>query len=187
MHKWAKSIMECVKTKVDGIGMDNLDASNLCELEKWTCIAEKIAEYDYYYNIVKAMEESGAEYGKDYDYNGRYYTPRMRDSRGRYARGYHDDMYDMEHYRDMDRDSENVMYYTDMNMSNHNMGNMGRYDRARRGYEESKKMNPTMDNSKAIETIFDVLEDDMRELKNKMSSSEKEMTKERIRSLMNMI
>lgn len=191
MHDFAKTIMECVKTKVDGIGLDNLDMSNLCELEKWVCIADKIAEYDYYYHITEAMENPEEKYGETYDENGKYYT-RMRDSRGRYMRGYnhnnrmyHDDMrgYDPEYYRDMDMDDDR-MYYTENRM---NIGNSSRYEKARRGYEESKQMNPSKENTSAIETIFDVLEDDMRELKTKMTPTEKEMTKRRITDLMNMM
>lgn len=29
MHKWAKQIMECVKAKVDGIGIDNFEGKIL--------------------------------------------------------------------------------------------------------------------------------------------------------------
>ena len=33
MHKWAKQIMECVKAKVDGIGIDNFEGQNLDDLK----------------------------------------------------------------------------------------------------------------------------------------------------------
>lgn len=56
MHKWAKSILECVKSKVDSIGMDNLDRESVEELKAWVCIAKDVAEYDYYYHITEAME-----------------------------------------------------------------------------------------------------------------------------------
>lgn len=97
--------MECVKSRVGGVGFDNMDESQLCEFEKWTCIAKNIAEYDYYYNIVKAMKESGAEYGEDYDYRGKYYT-NMLDSKGRFMRrGYEEPMrYDWD--RDMSNNSD---------------------------------------------------------------------------------
>lgn len=190
MHKWAKSMMECIKTKVDGIGIDNFDMEKLCELEKWTCVAEKIAEYDYYYNIVKAMEESGAEYGKDYDENGRFYTPtRMR----RYEmspKEYRE--HEPEYYRDMDRHTKGVMYYTDsnMNMSNNNRSNNNsRYDMAKRGYEDNKAMHPSDDSSnmKAMEEVISVFEEDMKGMKSKMSANEKTMARNKLTNLANML
>lgn len=183
MHKFAKQIMECVKAKVDGMGIDNINGSNLEELKEWSCIAKDIAEYDYYYNIVKAMEESGAEYGKDYDENGRYYT-RMRDGRGRYMRrGYEDDMHIPEYYRDMDRDSNNSMYYSEMPRHE------SRYDRARRGYQESKMkhMGDDPENMDAIETIFDVLQSDIEELKPKMTANEMSRIKSKLNTLSSMM
>lgn len=33
MHKWAKQIMECVKAKVDGIGIENFEGQNLDDLK----------------------------------------------------------------------------------------------------------------------------------------------------------
>ncbi len=179
--------MECVKTRAEAKGLDNLDDNELCRMEKWVCIAEGIAEYDYYYHITEAMEQPENEYGVNYDENGRYYTP-MRNSKGRYTRrGY--EMYDpdwseMERMRDMDR-KNGRMYYTDMNM---NIGSgSSRYDRARRGYEESKN-NHSGDNEsnmKAIETLFDVIDGDMQELKPKMTQSEKSMAKNKLMSLAN--
>ena len=34
MHKWAKQIMECVKAKVEAIGLDNFEGQNLDDLKK---------------------------------------------------------------------------------------------------------------------------------------------------------
>ena len=31
MHKWAKQIMECVKTKVEAIGLDSFEGQNLAD------------------------------------------------------------------------------------------------------------------------------------------------------------
>ena len=46
MHKFAKQIMECVKTKVEAMGIDNIEGQHLEELEKWTEIAKNIVCYD---------------------------------------------------------------------------------------------------------------------------------------------
>lgn len=58
MHKWAKQIMECVKAKVDGIGIDNFEGQNLDDLKDFTEIAKNIACFDKDYRIVEAMEKS---------------------------------------------------------------------------------------------------------------------------------
>ena len=58
MHKWAKQIMECVKAKVDGIGIDNFEGQNLDDLKDFTEIAKNIACFDKDYRINKAMEKS---------------------------------------------------------------------------------------------------------------------------------
>lgn len=56
MHKWAKQIMECVKAKVDGIGIENFEGQNLDDLKDWTEIAKNIVCFDKDYNIVEAMK-----------------------------------------------------------------------------------------------------------------------------------
>ena len=40
MHKWAKQIMECVKAKVEAIGLDNFEGQNLDDLKDFTEIAK---------------------------------------------------------------------------------------------------------------------------------------------------
>lgn len=145
MHKWAKEIMENVKAKVNAKGIDNIEGCELEELETWACIADKIAEMDYYYHITSEMEKPENKYGMNYDERGRYYTDQPRNSQGEFMRRNYE-MYDpnmrrgIENYRDMDY-SSGRMYYTDMNnMSGRSESN---YERARRGFEESKDMNPS--------------------------------------------
>lgn len=58
MHKWAKQIMECVKAKVEAIGLDNFEGQNLDDLKDFTEIAKNIACFDKDYRIVEAMEKS---------------------------------------------------------------------------------------------------------------------------------
>lgn len=228
MHNWAKQIMECVKVKIDGMGIDNVEGQHLEELKSWVCIAKDIAEYDYYYHITEAMEKPEEEYGQTYDENGRYYT-RARDSRGRFMkrRGYEMPMDTMnnrmtpeeyrtmtaERMRDMDR-MDGTMYYTETDkpvepiVENGNYSNVtsianrratmgmgfdngmnSRYDNARRGYEESKVLNPNDDpqNMKAIEKLFSVLEEDLKELKPQMTNAEKSLSKSRLANMSNML
>lgn len=124
MHNFAKKIMECVKTKVEAKGFDNLSDSELCRFEKWTAIANNIAEYDYHFHITEAMEKPENEYGVDYDENGvirRGYRGRSATT-GRYVhRPYTEMMRDMDMPRKMyyggemqSRDGENRGYKGDM-------------------------------------------------------------------------
>ena len=158
MHKFAKQIMECVKTKVEAMGIDNIEGQHLDELEKWTEIAKNIVCYDKDYKIVEAMDEAenednmrAIEMYEDYP-ERRYYDDYRYKTSGRFApkgkgsymprRGYDEPPYyhmnpDMyrehtpEYYRDMDK-MDGKMYYTEpITMES-------RYDKAKRGYEESK-------------------------------------------------
>ena len=158
MHKFAKQIMECVKTKVEAMGIDNIEGQHLDELEKWTEIAKNIVCYDKDYSIVEAMKEAenednmrAIEMYEDYP-ERRYYDNYRYKTSGRFApkgkgsympqRGYDEPPYyhmnpemyrehDPEYWRDMDR-KDGKMYYTEpITMES-------RYDKAKRGYEESK-------------------------------------------------
>lgn len=139
MHKFAKQIMECVKTKVEAMGIDNVEGQNLEELKVWSEIAKNIVCYDKDYKIVEAMEESenednmrAIEMYDDYP-ERRYYDNYRYKTSGRFApkgkgsymprRGYDEppyyrmnpDMYrehDPEYWRDMDR-KDGKMYYTE--------------------------------------------------------------------------
>lgn len=61
MHKWAKEILECVKAKVEAIGIDNFEGQNLDDLKDWTEIAKNIACFDKDYRIVEAMDKAEDE------------------------------------------------------------------------------------------------------------------------------
>ena len=158
MHKFAKQIMECVKTKVEAMGIDNIEGQNLEELEKWTEIAKNIVCYDKDYNIVEAMKEAenednmrAIEMYEDYP-ERRYYDNYRYKTSGRFApngkgsymprRGYEEPPYyhmnpDMyrehtpEYYRDVDRENGRLYFSEPVTMES-------RYDKAKRGYEESK-------------------------------------------------
>lgn len=158
MHKFAKQIMECVKTKVEAMGIDNIEGQHLEELETWTEIAKNIVCYDKDYNIVEAMKEAeneenlrSIEMYEDYP-ERRYYDNYRYKTSGRFApkgkgsymprRGYDEPPYyhmnpDMyrehtpEYYRDMDREKGRLYFSEPVTMES-------RYDKAKRGYEESK-------------------------------------------------
>lgn len=120
MHKWAKQIMECVKAKVDGIGIDNFEGQNLDDLKDFTEIVKNIVEFDKEYLIVEAMENAKDDY--------RRYTEPLYHMPVNYN--------DMEYMRDMDK-SRGKMYYSEPIAPHVSESN---YDRAKRHYTETKEM-----------------------------------------------
>lgn len=189
MHKIAKEIMERVKSKINSCGIDAINEQELMEMEYWTAVAKNITSYEYHYKIIEEMEKPENKYGVNYDERGRFYTNLMDQHRTDAH------IYDpnMENYRDMDM-RRGRMYYTDnsnMGASNNGAYNNGyqesRYDRARRGYEESKQMNPNMDNMTAMEQIFDTFEDDIKALKPKMTTNEKSIARNKLTNMSNMM
>lgn len=125
MHKWAKEIMECVKAKVESIGLDNFEGQNLDDLKDFTEIAKNIACFDKDYRIVEAMEKSEdneeimrmIEEYEDYP-ERRFYDSYRYKTTGRYApkgrgtyvgrRGYEEPPYMHMMNRDDLRDWDNM-------------------------------------------------------------------------------
>ena len=187
MHKFAKQIMECVKTKVEAMGIDNIEGQHLEELEKWTEIAKNIVCYDKDYNIVEAMKEAENDDNMRAiemyeDYPDRRYYDHYRYANGRFApkgkgtyrRGYEEPPYmhmypEAEHMRDMDRDY-GKMYYTEP------MSESG-YDRAKRNYTETKEMHKS-NTAEDKEMKMKSLDMYMKELSSDITSMIEDMTPE---------
>ena len=139
MHKLAEKIADCLKAKIESMGIDNINGQDLVELGMWTDIVKDMICYDKDKRIVEAMDEAKdseesmkyIEMYEDYPVHSRKgYRGQPRDSKGRYMRrmGYEEppymhmtpDMYkehDAEWYRDMDKE-HGRMYYTEMPMNN---------------------------------------------------------------------
>ena len=195
-----EKLTKCAEMELEK-GIDKIDAEemgevtdmikDLAEAEYYSKISKAMdeAEYGEDYDYMGAYDE----------YERKGYRGQRRDSKGRYMRRmYTEPMYysrmmpemdwdDMEYQRDMDRNSHNRMYYTDGNMggsssSGMNSGSMGssggnrgysesRYDRARRGYEETKAMHNSgsaedkqltmREAEKMVNVIFDELEESL--------------------------
>lgn len=168
MHKFAKQIAECLKSKVEGKGIDNLNLSEVEELKAWSEIIKNIVCYDKDYRIIEAMDKEEKEeeesekyflkmlkeeYGMEDDEARRFYRgqPRSKTSgrfmrRGDGRRNYTPysymmpEMYDedAEYYRDMDR-SEGRMYYSgDSGSSPTPNSGNGNYSGGRRGYGKTR-------------------------------------------------
>lgn len=80
MHKFAEKIMECVKSKVEARGIDNVSYEEAKELGEWVDIAKDIVCYDKDMRLIEVMDEE-EKYG-DMDYRMGY---RGRDSKGRFV------------------------------------------------------------------------------------------------------
>ena len=196
MHKWAKQIMECVKSKVDGIGIDNFEGQNLDDLKDFTEIVKNIACFDKDYRIVEAMEKSEdnedimrmLEQYEDYPERRFYDHYRYADGRfapkgrGTYRRGYEEPPYwhmTPEMYRDMDK-GNGRMYYTEP------MHTESRYESAKRAYTESKELhkgNEPQDKEakmRELEKYMKEMSDDLLNLMKGMSQEEMNMAKSKL-------
>ena len=202
-----EKLTKCAEMELEK-GIDKIDAEEMGEV---TDMIKDLAEAEYYAKISVAMDE--AEYGEDYDYRGAFdeherrgYTgqPRSKTSgrfmrRGDGRRSYMPMMRDydwdnMQMDRDMDRE-HGKMYYTEpMTMRNDNQTHSeSRYDRARRGYEESKAMhkgNTAEDKQhkmKELENYMKELSTDVTDMISDMSTEEKSLMKQKMQVLMQKI
>lgn len=210
MHKWAKQIMECVKAKVEAIGLDNFEGQNLDDLKDFTEIAKNIACFDKDYRIVEAMEKSEdnedimrmLEQYEDYP-DRRYYDNYRYKTSGRFApkgkgsymprRGYEEPPYmhmypEAEHMRDMDRDY-GKMYYTEPMAGNTQHMSESNYDRAKRNYTETKEIhkNNTPEDKehkmKALDGYIKELGGDITQLIGDMTAEERNLMRTKLSTL----
>ena len=204
IHEMIEKLTKCAEMELEK-GVENINAEEMGEV---TDMIKDLAEAEYYSKISKAMDE--AEYGEDYDYRGAFdeyerkgYRGQMRDSKGRYTsrrRGYMPDMMmyddeweDMQKNRDMDRHLGKMYYTEPMTMHNGNTHTESRYDKARRGYEESKAMhkgNTVEDKQhkmKSLEEYTKELAEDITGMVHDMSPEEKSLLKQKMQVLMQKI
>jgi hypothetical protein len=208
MHRWAKQIMECVKAKVESIGINNFEGQNLDDLKDFTEIAKNIACFDKDYHIVEAMKKSEDDEEmmrmiEEYeDYPRRYYD-NYRYANGRFApkghgtrRGYTEppyyhqmpedyrtwsDMPDRERMRDLDR-MGGRMHYTEPVRDNRE----GRSGALRKSYMETKEMHKDKDTTmQSLERYLHGITDDITEIVSGMAPDERTMLKNKMTTLAN--
>lgn len=158
MHKIAEKIADCLKAKVEGMGIDNINGQDLVEFELWSKIIKNLVCYDKDKKIIEAMDEAEEadeamkyiEMYENYPEERKGYRGQPRNSKGQYMsrRGYEAPMMmhdDREYMRDMDR-MDGKMYYTSggssmggstSGNSSMNSGQMG-YSDGGRGNSESR-------------------------------------------------
>ena len=206
MHKWAKQIMECVKAKVEAIGLDSFEGQNLDDLKDFTEIAKNIACFDKDYRIVETMEKS--EDNEDImrmleqyeDYPDRRYYDEYRYANGRFApkgrgtrRGYEEPpYYHMYPDRDMDREYGR-MYYTEPTTGSNMRMTESSYDRAKRNYTETKEMhkgNTQEDKEhkmKSLDSYAKELTSDITGMVADMTAEEKNLLRNKLSNLVSKI
>lgn len=210
MHKWAKQIMECVKAKVESIGLDNFEGQNLDDLKDFTEIAKNIACFDKDYRIVEAMEKS--EDNEDImrmveryeDYPDRRFYDNYRYANGRFApkgrgtiRGYIEPPYYhqmpddyrtwedkpmQERMRDLDRMSGR-MHYTEPTTAIRD-SREGKSGMMRRSYIEAKEMHKDKDTTmQELEKYLKGVSEDITDVIGSMTPEERSMLKSKMSTL----
>nr|DAF31537.1 MAG TPA: hypothetical protein [Caudoviricetes sp.] len=210
MHKWAKQIMECVKAKVESIGLDNFEGQDLDDLKDFTEIAKNIACFDKDYRIVEAMEKS--EDNEDImrmveqyeDYPDRRFYDNYRYANGRFApkgkgtrRGYIEPPYYhqmpddyrtwedkpmQERMRDLDRMSGR-MHYTEPTTATRD-SREGKSGMMRRSYIEAKEMHKDKDTTmQELEKYLKGVSEDITDVIGSMTPEERSMLKSKMSTL----
>ena len=210
MHKWAKQIMECVKAKVEAIGLDNFEGQNLDDLKDFTEIEKNIACFDKDYRIVEAMEKS--EDNEDImrmveqyeDYPDRRFYDNYRYANGRFApkgrgtrRGYIEPPYYhqmpddyrtwedkpvQERMRDLDRMSGR-MHYTEPTTATRD-SREGKSGMMRRSYIEAKEMHKDKDTTmQELEKYLKGVSEDITDVIGSMTPEERSMLKSKMSTL----
>ena len=216
MHKFAEKIMECVKSKVEAGGIDNVSYDEAKEIGEWVDIAKDIVCYDKDMRLIEAMDEE-EKYG-DVDYRMGY---RSRDSRGRFVHrtgrgrsaGYTPYVHMMPPFMDGMYDEYDGMMPEDYRMgysdgrggrsgnyggSEHseNVGNRGGsrygesyddYRKARRHYTETHSAEHQKEMRDKISEVFDDMETITADMVKDMSVEDKQKYKVKLQQMMQKI
>ena len=209
MHKLAEKIADCLKAKIEGIGIDNISGQDLVELGMWTDIVKDMICYDKDKRIVEAMDEAedseeAMRYIEMYeDYPRKGYRGQPRDSKGRYMsrkgrRMGYEPIYDMmpdmdwedaEYHRDMDRPL-GKMYYTEPMTMEHTDKRYGKSGMARKGYMDSKEMHKDSSpeskqaKMKELENYLKTMAEDLTEAIEGSTPEERTMVKNKLSVLL---
>ena len=202
--------MECVKAKVESIGLDNFEGQNLDDLKDFTEIAKNIACFDKDYRIVEAMEKS--EDNDDImrmveqyeDYPDRRFYDNYRYANGRFApkgrgtrRSYIEPLYFhqmpddyrtwedkpvQERMRDLDRMSGR-MHYTEPTTVTRD-SREGKSGMMRRSYIEAKEMHKDKDTTmQELEKYLKGVSEDITDVIGSMTPEERSMLKSKMSTL----
>lgn len=216
MHKFAEKIMECVKSKVETRGIDNVSYDEVKELGEWVDIAKDIVCYDKDMRIIEAMDEE-EKYG-EMEYRMGY---RGRDSKGRFVHrsgrgrsaGYTPYVHMMPPFMDGMYDEYDGMMPEDYRMGysdgrgghsgnyggserSENVGNRGGsrygesydgYRNARRHYTETHSPEHQIEMRDKISEVFDDMETITVDMVKDMSPEDKQKYKVKLQQMMQKI
>lgn len=216
IHEMIEKLTECALCELDK-GPECVDTKEFGEVID---MIEDLAEAEYKARISKAMEKAEEEeeaeekymlsrFKEEYGEDGeRRYYDEWRYRSGRFApkgrgtrRGFIEPPYyhmmpdaygehELEHWRDMDKDSHSRMYYTEPMTMHDGKYAESKYDKARRGYEETKAMhkgNTPEDKQhkmKSLEEYMRELSDDITIMLTDMTPEEKTLMKNKMSVLM---
>lgn len=200
----SKSV-ECIDTCELGAVIDMV--KDLSKAEYYSIIAKEMKkaeeedEAEEKYMLKSLKEEYGEDEGKRYYDMWRYKSGRFAPKGRGKRRGYDEPPYyhiapDM--YRDYEPDylrgieyGKGKMYYTEKpeHMTDETKyGNMSRYDRAKRGYEEAKEHGKEKsEKMRELESYTKELAEDVTEMVQGMSPEEKALLKNKMQTLMTKI
>lgn len=198
IHSMLEKIVECAKCELETKGIDNVNTKEFSEVAD---IIKDLSESLYYRTITVAMDD--AEYGEDYDWEGRKGYDHWRYSSGRFApkgkgtrRGYEPtshmmpdyDMREMERMRDMDK-GNGRMYYTEPMHGETRDYREGRSGMMRKSYMEKKEIhraNTPEDKQhkmKSLEDYTKELADDVTQMIEGATPEEKTLLRTKLQTL----
>lgn len=124
MHKFAKQMADCLKSKVEGMGIDNIKGADLEEFKIWSEIIKNIVCYDKDYKVIEAMDKAKEEDEED----EKHFIKMLKEEYG------------------MEDEDEARRFYRGQPRSRTSGRFMRRGDGRRRGYEEPPyyRMTPEM-------------------------------------------
>lgn len=195
IHCMLEKIVECAKSELDEKGVDGVDTKEFSHVAD---IIKDLSESLYYRTITVAMDE--AEYGEDYDWEGRKGYDHWRYASGRSApkgkgmrRGYEMpvhhmmpdyDMEETERLRDMDKHG-GKMYYTEP-VRDYREGRSGMMRKSYMEKKEIHRANTPEDKQhkmKSLEDYTKELADDVTQMIEGATTEEKNLLRTKLQTL----
>lgn len=161
MHKQAMEMAKWAMADACAKGYDCMTSQDWDDFKDCMETAKNAIKADYYYHLVCEMKDM-----EKYKLSAEEYKNRTA-----------------EELRDMDKKTRNVMYFSEPMKADRTES---RYDKAKRGYTETKELHKgdtqedNRENMRGLEELLSVIGGDLKEVFPKMSQSEKAMTAQKL-------